>query len=307
MPRRARGALTALVLAVAGPGGSSAPAPGLAAEAWVWRSGAPGFGGFSGLRVAPDGAGFVAIGDRGAVVTGRLLRDASGRIAGVAEARHGRLRDGAGRPLAEPWTDAEGLAVAPDGTLFVAFEARHRIVRLAAPEAPAEALPALPMADRMPPNKGIEALAFDPTGRLLAIPEQPPRGMAGLPVWRLEAGGWTEALRLPFEPPWLVADADLGPDGSLYLLERDLRLPFGFASRLRRFEPGAEGWGEDGPGTGRVVWQSRPGRHGNLEGLSLWRDGTGALRATMISDDNFLPVLATAFVEVVLDLPPQGP
>ncbi len=301
MPRRARGALTALLLAVAGPGGSTPPGSAPPATAFVWRMPAAGFGGFSGLWVAPDGGRFVAVGDRGAVATGRLLRDGAGAIAGVEGAALGRLRDAAGRPLRDPWTDAEGLAVAPDGTLHVAFEARHRIVRLAAPEAPAEALPAHPDFARLPPNKGIEALAIDGRGRLLAIPERPAGAAEALPVYRFEGGSWRRAFALPFEAPWLVAAADVGPDGGLYLLERDLRLPFGFRSRVRRFA-----LAEAGAGGGAVLWETRAGQFGNLEGLAVWRDAAGALRLTMISDDNLLPVLTTSFVEVVLAPGPAG-
>jgi hypothetical protein len=295
MPRRTRGALIALLLAVAGPGGSTPLEFADVGHSHVWRMPDPDFGGFSGLWVAPDGAGFIAIGDRGAVATGRLVRDGRGRIAGVADAALGRLRDPLGRPLTERATDAEGLAVAPDGTIFVAFELQHRVVRLAAPEAPALTLPALPEAEQMHLNTGIEALAFDRDGRLLAIPEAPPRGRTDFPVWRLDGRFWTLAHSLRFEAPWRIVAADLGPDGALYVLERDLRLPYGFRSRIRRFA--LEG---DGIEEGETLWQTRPGQYGNLEGLSLWTDEAGRLRATMISDDNFLPVLSTAFVELVL-------
>ena len=50
-----------------------------------------------------------------------------------------------------------------------------------------------------------------------------------------------------------------------------------------------------------VVWRSSHGTHSNLEGLSLWRDGQGRLIASMVSDDNFSPLLPTTLVEVVLE------
>jgi hypothetical protein len=89
-------------------------------------------------------------------------------------------------------------------------------------------------------------------------------------------------------------DADFGPDGRFYLLERDLTL-LGFRSRLRRWDITAEG-----PGNEVTLFQTAAGTHDNLEGLSIWRDSTGGLRATMISDDNFLPLQRTELVEYAL-------
>ena len=40
--------------------------------------------------------------------------------------------------------------------------------------------------------------------------------------------------------------------------------------------------------------------HSNLEGISVWVDPKCATRVTMISDDNFLPVLRSEVVEYVL-------
>ena len=38
-------------------------------------------------------------------------------------------------------------------------------------------------------------------------------------------------------------------------------------------------------------------RHDNLEGLAVWRDDSGAIRLTMISDDNFNLLQRTELVE----------
>jgi hypothetical protein len=144
----------------------------------------------------------------------------------------------------------------------------------------------------MPVNTGIEALATDAAGRLHAIPERPPQGRIELPVYRLGPAGWEEAFALPRLPPFSVTGADFGPDGALYMLERAVVLPLGFASRVRRLVPGPGGaW------TGEVVLETPPGRHGNLEGIAVWRDAAGGLRLTLAADDNFLPLLASEVVE----------
>ena len=89
--------------------------------------------------------------------------------------------------------------------------------------------------------------------------------------------------------------ADFGPDGRFYLLERDFRPLGGFASRLRRFDIGEAGLGAE------VTLIETPfALHDNLEGLSVWRDDRGRLRATMISDDNFIFVQQTQIVDYLL-------
>ena len=43
--------------------------------------------------------------------------------------------------------------------------------------------------------------------------------------------------------------------------------------------------------------QTEPGLHDNLEGLSVWRDPQGRLRATMVSDNNYLFIFRSEIVE----------
>lgn len=89
---------------------------------------------------------------------------------------------------------------------------------------------------------------------------------------------------------------DFGPDGRLYLLERALRGLF-FATRVRRFEiaEGARVVSEE------TLLETAAGTHDNLEGISVWRDGAGDIRITMISDDNFRFLQRTEIVEYRLD------
>ena len=50
----------------------------------------------------------------------------------------------------------------------------------------------------------------------------------------------------------------------------------------------------------RILLETRGGRHGNLEGLAVWQDSHGALRLTMISDDNFQFFQRTEWVDYKL-------
>ncbi len=68
----------------------------------------------------------------------------------------------------------------------------------------------------------------------------------------------------------------------------------GFRSRVRSFDLTG--------GDERLELKTGIGTHDNLEGIEVWRDGGGHLRATMISDDNQLPLLQrTEFVDYRLD------
>jgi hypothetical protein len=37
-----------------------------------------------------------------------------------------------------------------------------------------------------------------------------------------------------------------------------------------------------------------------MEGISVWRDGEGAIRVTLLSDDNFFPLQRTMFAEFLV-------
>ena len=220
-----------------------AAATGVAGAAWQgrfdWHDPRPEFGGISAIDLAADGHGFTALTDRGQFLTGRLRRDGAGRVAAVEGVEFFPMRDPEGRPRRRERADAEGLAVAPDGRLYVSFE-----------------------------------------------------GHGGGRVW-----SWADvtapAEPLPRHDDFRAVAADFGPDGRFYLLERRFRLPLRFATRLRRFRPGD--WG-----AGEVLLQTPLGQHDNLEALSVRRDARGRLRATMVSDDNFLPFQRTEIVEYLL-------
>ncbi|NBC95641.1 MAG: esterase-like activity of phytase family protein, partial [Deinococcus-Thermus bacterium] len=151
-----------------------------------------------------------------------------------------------------------------------------------------------------PRNAGFEALARDRAGRLYTLPERPPAGygpMTVFPLYRLDPadGAWTVAARLTHDRDWLAVGADFGPDGAFYLLERRFG-GLGFASRIRRFQLDDT----EGVTPGALAYRSPLGRHGNLEGIGIWRDAAGRLRAVMVSDDNHKPYQRSEIVEVTL-------
>ena len=269
-----RGLVAALALA----GCAEAEAPGQAAfvAALAWDHPDERHGGLSGIELSEDGARAVAVTDRSTLVTARIEREGGAPVA-LGPTRHATLSTPEGKPLTGFAADSEGLAALPDGTLAVGFEGYHRVWRFGPDGAGLARVPLLGAMSALPGNSGPEVVAVDARGRILAIPERPRE--EAFPVWRWDGAAWSEPFRLPRRGPMKAVGADIGPDGRLYLLERRLT-PLGFRSRVRRFE--ADGTGEE------TVLETRPGRHGNLEGIAAWRDAAGAVRLTMVSDDNFL-------------------
>ncbi|MDU8910737.1 esterase-like activity of phytase family protein [Aestuariicoccus sp. MJ-SS9] len=288
---RSVGALgAALVLGLSFGASRDAPQQAVFLQSHRWQMDDPAFGGFSGIEIGAGGDSFTAISDRGHIARGRIDREA-GRI-GAVTARLDPLLETTGAPLAEDITDAEGLAAAPGGLVFISFEGTDRV--LAYTGAAPDQLPRPPGLADMHPNAGMETLAIDADGALYAIPERSGALNQGFPVWRFRDGGWDNPFAIPRRAGFLPVGADFGPDGRFYLLERGFN-GFGFRSRVRAFTiDGDRLTGEE------TLLTTRTRRHDNLEGLSVWRDATGRIRLTLISDDNFRAFQRTEIVEYAL-------
>lgn len=281
-----------LVLGIDGSATSDAPIKSNAASligSIRLKSPDPLFGGFSAVAIGLNGSSIVALSDRGIFVQGRVVRDASDIMTSVTLGPLTRLLGVSGDVLTGQFDDSEGLAVAPNGEVFVAFEDKTRISRFSRLGAVPVDLPNYPAFAHLPKNQSLEALAIDAKGTLYAVPEVPLGKQ--IPVYRFRNGKWREPLALPRIGPFNPVAADFGPDGKLYLLERRFNGLTGFATRLRRFDLRADGFSK-----GEILLQTPVGRHDNLEGLSIWRAPDG-LRATMMSDDNFFALQVTELVE----------
>jgi len=254
------------------------------------------FGGFSGLEFSADGTSFTTLSDKAALISGQVTRNAAGAIVAVdAAAPSRRLLDANGQPLIDPENDSEGLAEAPDGTFYVSFERAHRVAHYRADGHLIDTLPIPDFFAEMESNSGMEGLAIAPDGTLYTQPEGNVAGMRSDPVFRYRGGVWDRPFRIAEDGTWRPTGSDFGPDGRLYILERDFWPFLGFRSRLRRISFDGRGVTADD-----VLFETHAGRHGNLEGLSIWQDGAGAIHATMISDNNFLRILRCQFVDYVV-------
>jgi hypothetical protein len=256
---------------------------------FTWEMDAPWFGGWSGIEVSRDGRQMVVISDRGRMFEAQIIRDGD-QITDVQPGRILRLKSSKGVNLTHRIADSEGLAIAPDGTLFISFENVIRVARYAQATANAQVLRKHPGFGKLAGNKALEALAIDPQGRLFTLPEQvEPDGI--LQVFVLDGNDWTTPFTLPGDPDFLPVGADFGPGGRFYLLERAFGI-WGFRSRVRRWEIS-----DGAPTNQELLFETEFGTHDNLEGLTVWRDQQGRTRLTMISDDNFLSLQTTEIVE----------
>ena len=278
-----RAFISAFFLLIAGPAAAELVHLG----SYAWTSNHPRFGGFSAIELTEDGKSFVAISDRGLIARGRFER-ADGMLSGITLDSFDPFTSATDAYLSRADRDSEGLALGPDGQVYVSFEWKHGIR-----EVNGNAMGALKKTDAfasLQPNSSLEALALDDSGALFVIPERSGRPLRPFPVWRLSGETWGVAFEIPRRGPFLVTGADIGPDGRFYILERDFVL-VGFRTRIRSFAP--DGSGEE------VLLETQVLTHDNLEGLSVWEDDAG-LRLTLISDDNYRSWQRTEIVEYQL-------
>jgi hypothetical protein len=264
------------------------------------------FGGISALRVAADGTRFIAASDKGWWLRGRIVYEGT-RPVDIAGAEMAPMLAADGRPIsARGWYDTEAIAE-DDGTLYVALERVHQIIRfnygrdgLRARGQPIAVPPAF---RSLPSNRGIEALVLVPkglhlAGTLIAISE---RGLdqAGNVNAFLIGGPAPGNFEVRRRSDYDIGDAALLPGGDVLLLERKFSWTAGLNVRLRRIaltdiKPGAL---VDGP----VLLEADLGYEiDNMEGLSVHRGADGETVLTLVSDDNFSMLQRTVLLQFVL-------
>jgi hypothetical protein len=246
--------------------------------------------GLSGLELSDDGIKFTTIGDRGWFLTGEFERD-QGQIIGVTLDRYLPILGQTGRPVSArrlgDWSDAEGLALAPDGTYWISFERWARVARYASPDDAAHWIKDHFSFALFGDNRQLEALAIHPDGTLYTFPEHPLRD--GFPIYRLDDEDWFVSGPIPAKNSFSIVGADFDRDGQLYILERRLVMGLWWQSRIRRLSV-------DAPTNYEILWTSDRGDFYNLEGIAVWHDKTG-LRLTVVSDNNGDPNEPTQFVD----------
>ncbi|MEL6243474.1 MAG: esterase-like activity of phytase family protein [Pseudomonadota bacterium] len=241
------------------------------------------FNGISGIEVDAYGRWAIALNDKGWLFELQLTRDENDDLRAATAKRIEWPRPGG---------DSEGVAIAPDGTLYVSHEGPASLVKLM--NYRFHCVASHEDFAMLGSNRSLEALAISPAGDAYVVPERPLAHASTLRVYRYRNGVWDVSRELPIDEAYYPVGADFGPDGLLYLLERAAS-PLGFRSRIRRFDPEVS----DGPVM--PVLETRLGLHDNLEGISVWKDGQGQTRITMVSDNNFLRIQHREIVEYVLN------
>jgi hypothetical protein len=278
----------------------------------VLRSSYRNFGGISAVRVAADGAQFIALSDKGWWLRGRIVYEGTRPVA-IADAEMAPILGADGRPLADRgWYDTESIAE-DGGTLYVGIERVHQILRFNYGKdgllARGEPIAVPPGMRSLPGNKGLEALVFVPksagdkalASTLIAISE---RGLdkAGNIMGFLVGGRTPGTFTVKRSASFDISDAALLPGGDLLLLERKFSWTSGLSVRLRRIalagiKPGAL---VDGP----ILFEADLGYEiDNMEGLSVHRSSGGETVLTLISDDNFSIIQRTLLLQFTLAEP----
>lgn len=258
-----------------------------------------GFGGWSGLAMLDGGRRMLAASDVGDWFSATVARR-DGALTGLADLVTAPMLGPKGELMRRTGRyDAEAVAVAPEGQVYVAYERVHEIWRYDLPgkgfAARAEPVAVPAQVKTLSANKSLEALAAPPAGHrldglLIAIAERPPRGHAGdaTPAWAVPraGGGGGFAFSVARTDDYDVSDCAFLPEGDLLVLERRFRWLDGVRIRLRRvagasLRPGARV-------EGALLLDADMGFEiDNLEGLAVWRDADGATMLTLVSDDNF--------------------
>ncbi|MEM6662423.1 MAG: esterase-like activity of phytase family protein [Pseudomonadota bacterium] len=246
------------------------------------------FGGFSGLHI--DQGHMVAVNDIG----WWLLADLDDTDNGLAPDRAGfaPMLDADGAAYDKAGGDAEGLTMR-DGFLAVSFERDHRIMFHQGDGRMGDLIQDRAF-ERLGTNKGLEALATTPDGWMLAIAEEPENG--AFPVHLVRYSNEVRLGSLPALTRHSVTGADVGPDGKLYLLQRDYTPILGVSIRILRYALGDDGFPIAETREELAAFESSSGID-NMEGIALWTDQTGRTRLTLISDDNFNLIQRTLLMD----------
>lgn len=267
----------------------------------VLRSSAEEFGGWSGLVLDDRGRRLLAVSDTGAWLTAELTYDGR-RPAGLRRSWIGPLQALSGKPLTRTRDrDAESVALAEgtleDGLVLIGFEGNDRIGRFrmteAGPSAPLHYVDLPPEARRMGSNGGFEAISVLKSGRLegsmIAFAERllDEHGNHTGWVW---VNGKPQVLHLVDIGGFDITDAAALDDGGLLILERRFRWTEGVKMRLRLIPAD-----EIAPGAlmrGEVLFEGDMAYDiDNMEGVAVHRDPHGETVVTLLSDDNFNPIL----------------
>jgi hypothetical protein len=251
------------------------------------------FGSWSSVRVEPDGKHVVGVLDTGHWLTGKLERNADGRLSGLADVDVTAMQDQSGHSFeGKGRMDAEGLALGKDRVL-VSFEGNHRVDvyprQNFANSAARDTLPIIIPRRELRGNRSLETVAIAPAesalkGSAVIVSEESLDKDGNVFAAILEGplkGQFTVRRSDDFDP----TDGVFLPDGDLLLLERRFNIANGIGMRIRRIAAG-----EIRPGAvaaGKVLMTADFGYQiDNMEGIDAFKGEDGSTHILLVSDDN---------------------
>ena len=253
------------------------------------------FGGFSALLISNDGRRLLAASDKGIWFSAALFYDAEGYLSDVGAARLTPIIGPDGKPLSGRYRDAAALARAKDGSVLLAFEQHHRILRFPPPaELDAHALAtSIPISIAVPKelnefngNAALEGLVTLANGDLLLLTEGLDNERIGKPAWLLRDGAPAKRFEFNRAAGFRPTGAARLPDGDILVLERHFSPISGVAALLKHVPQ--ERIGQDAHLEGKELARIRsPLTIDNMEGLAARQDNDGRSIVYLISDDNY--------------------
>jgi hypothetical protein len=240
------------------------------------------FGGFSGL--AKSKTGYISVTDRGQMV----LFDKT-----FKKARFYPLREKSDDPLSgKDNTDAEGISLSSDQTIWISFERNHRITPYN--EAGYVRGKDLNIGSwALGHNQGLEAIEQLQDGRFVVLAEGKTDDQKSR-LWVQVGSGWKEVLihqRDGFRPTGLTRIPDTD---QLVLLERFYAPMQGVRLRLSLLN-------EKTYQRERLLGELAPPIPvDNFEGISAEKNAKGQTILTLISDDNFSILQRTLIMKLVM-------
>ena len=281
----------------------------------VLSSSSKSFGGWSALALDPDGKRLLAISDTGVWMTGEMTY-AGNKPTGIKNARIGPLLGTNGLPPKnERDRDSEGLTLIEGslakGTVLISFERNHRIASFPVSDKGVGrqiSTLALPLeVKRQSSNKSLESVCTitggPNKGAIVTLSERFPNKDGSHTGWMYPGTAANGIAAITTATGWKtlsitnIGDYDLTdchglPDGSLLVLERRFRWSSwyeGVKSRLRRFSVEEI---RTGRLEGEILLDADLTQEiDNLEGLAIHKGPKGETVLTLISDNNFNPVL----------------
>ncbi|RAK51540.1 esterase-like activity of phytase family protein [Phenylobacterium deserti] len=251
--------------------------------------------GLSDLKAWPDGR-FIAQGDQGDQLEGRLVLDQAGRLVGLTATVLRELKDGQGRQLfalGDRERDAEGIVEFANGDRLISFEQNHRILLYPGDGGPPRSAPMPDVEFEL--NGGMESLApYPQAGADAYLVGEENTGRTWL--CRLSTSCASHRTVQLSEDFRLVA-MDALPGGAVAHLLRGWELLHVTRSIIRVVSQ-----------DGRIVDEVRLGpplSMDNFEAIAAVPQPDGRLRFYILSDDNFSDAQRTLLL--AFDWTPPAP